>query len=141
MFAEYSAYASTELFSTRQVLLWWEWRRILYNALLLIVGMSSIAGMEWLLSPLIPLGDNAVEPMLLILGIAVYGLMANVCYTLGWIVELSSRKRDATAARLRGRWMFRNGLLFSCVLTSLPLWFACSLRLAHLIVALIHRGT
>ena len=76
------------------------------------------------MTKLIPLGDDAIEPMGLVVGVVVYSAMANLCYTLGWVVELWSRKTDPVAARLRGQWMFRAGLLFSCVLTSLPF---CSL--------------
>jgi hypothetical protein len=111
--------------TTIQVIRWWELRRLLYNAVLLAVGVAAIAGMEWLMGQVIPLGEDAIEPMALVLGVAVYGLLANLCYTLGWLVELRGRKADPAVARRRGRWMFRAALLFSCVLTSLPFWFAC----------------
>ena len=111
---------------------------MLYNALLLVIGVLSVAAMEWLLTPLLPGGDDLLESGL---GIAVYGFMANVCYTLGGAIELFSRRRNAAAARQRGKWMFRMGLLFSCALTSLPLWFACSWRVAQFVVSLIHRTT
>jgi hypothetical protein len=111
--------------STAQVIRWWELRRLAYDAVLLLVGLATIAGYEWLMSKLIPLGEDAIEPMGLVVLVAVYAAMANLCYTLGWVVELRSRKTDPVAARQRGQWMFRAGLLFSCVLTSLPFWFAC----------------
>jgi len=111
--------------TTGQVIRWWELRRLLYNVVLLVVGVASIAGMEWLMTKVIPLGEDAVEPMILVLGVLLYGIMANLCYTLGWIIELSSRNADPFAARRRGQWMFRAGLLFSCVLTSTPFWLAC----------------
>jgi hypothetical protein len=114
-----------------QVIRWWELRRLVYNAVLLVVGVAAIAGMEWLMTKVIPLGEDAIEPMLLFVGVVVYGVMANLCYTLGWIIELWSRKTDPVAARRRGQWMFRAGLLFSCVLTSLPFWFACVYWIAH----------
>ena len=90
-----------------QVIRWWELRRLLYNAVLLVVGVAAIAGFEWLMTKVIPLGEDAIEPMLLLVGVVVYGVMANLCYTLGWIIELWSRKTDAVAARRRGQWMFR----------------------------------
>jgi hypothetical protein len=111
--------------TTGKVILWWELRRLAYNAVLLVVGLATITGYEWLRSKLIPLGEDAIEPMGLVVGVVVYALMANLCYTLGWVVELRGRKTDPVAARRRGQWMFRAGLLFSCVLTSLPFWFAC----------------
>jgi hypothetical protein len=108
-----------------QVIRWWELRRLIYNAVLLVIGEATVAGYEWLITKLIPLGDDAIEPMGLVVLVVVYGAMANLCYTLGWVVELRSRKTDPVTARRRGQWMFRAGLLFSCVLTSLPFWFAC----------------
>ncbi len=114
-----------------QVIRWWELRRLVYNAVLLVVGVAAIAGMEWLMTKVIPLGEDAIEPMLLFVGVVVYGVMANLCYTLGWIIELRSRKTDPLAARRRGQWMFRAGLLFSCVLTSLPFWFAGVYWITH----------
>ncbi len=111
--------------SSAQVILWWELRRLVYNAVLFVVGVATLAGYEWLMTKLIPLGEDAIEPMGLVVGVVVYAAMANLCYTLGWVVELWSRKTDPVAARRRGQWMFRAGLLLSCVLTSLPFWFAC----------------
>jgi hypothetical protein len=111
--------------TTGQVIRWWEFRRLHYNALLLVVGVTAIVGMEWLMNKVIPMGEDAIEPMALILGVVVYGIMANLCYTLGWVIELLGRKADPAAARQRGQRMFRAGLLFSCVLTSLPFWYAC----------------
>ena len=117
--------------TTGQVIRWWELRRLVYNLILLAVGVSAIAGMEWLMTKVIPLGEDAVEPMILVLGVLVYGFLANVCYTLGWVVELWGRKTDPYAARRRGRWMFQAGLIFSCVLTSLPFWLASVYWMMH----------
>ena len=103
-----------------QVIRWWELRRLAYNAVLLVVGLATITGYEWLMTKLIPLGEDAIEPMGLVLLVVLYGAMANLCYTLGWVVELWGRKADPVAARERGERMFRVGLLFSSVLTSLP---------------------
>ena len=114
-----------------QIIRWWELRRLLYNAVLLVVGLAAIAGMEWLMGRAVPVGEDAVEPMALVLGVLVYGLMANLCYTLGWVIELWGRKTDPASARLRGQWMFQVGLLFSSVLTSLPFWFAGVFWIMH----------
>jgi hypothetical protein len=108
-----------------QVIRWWELRRLLYNAALLFIGLAAIGCMEWLMGQVVPAGEDAIEPMALVLGVVVYGIMANLCYTLGWVIELRRRRTDPVAARQRGQWMFRAGLLFSRVLTSLPFWFAC----------------
>ena len=114
-----------------QIIRWWELRRIFYNAVMLVIGLAAIAGMEWLMGRVIAKGEDAIEPMVLFLGVVVYAIMANLCYTLGWVIELWGRKIDPASARRRGERMFRAGLLFSCVLTSLPFWFACVYWTAH----------
>ena len=114
-----------------QVIRWWELRRLVYNAVLFVVGVATVTGYEWLMTKLIPLGDDAIEPMDLVMLVVLYGAMANLCHTLGWVVGLRSRKTDSVAARRRSQWMFRAGLLFSCVLTSLPFWFACLMWVLH----------
>lgn len=111
-----------------------EIRRLPYNGLLLLIGVLSISGMELIASPGLETGQDAV----LALSVAVYGVTANICYSLGWILELWGRKHDKVAARRRGGWMFRTGLLFSCALTSLPFWFACAWRLSRLLVVRFH---
>jgi len=108
--------------STNQVIRWWELRRIPYNAALLVIGGASIFGMEWLVSRVIPLGEDAVEPLALIAGVLLYGFIANLFYTLGWVVELFGRS-NPELARKRGQWLFRAGMIFACLLTTLPFWF------------------
>jgi hypothetical protein len=119
------------LMTTGQVIRWWELRRLLYNIVLLVIGVAAIMGMEWLMTKAIPLGDDAVEPMILVLGVFVYGFMANLLYTLGWLIELRGRKSDPISARRRGQRMYRAGLLFSSLLTSVPFWFACVYWIVH----------
>jgi hypothetical protein len=114
-----------------QILLWWEKRRLLYNALLLIIGVLALIIFEVLMEKAIPLGQDAEEPFGLFLGVAAYAIMANVCYTLGWFIELASRDADPFAARRRAKWMYRTGLIFSCVLTTAPAWFALVFSLLH----------
>jgi hypothetical protein len=122
---------SEPVLTTGQVIRWWESRRLSYNALLFTVGLAAIAGMEWLMGQVVPPGEDAIEPMALVLGVVVYGIMANLCYTLGWVIELRRRRTDPVAARQRGQWMFRAGMLFSGVLTSLPFGFGCLFWIAH----------
>jgi hypothetical protein len=117
--------------SSWQVVFWWEWRRLLYNLLLAIIGIASIIGFEILMSKAIPLGEDAEEPMGMFLGVAAYGIMANLCYTLGWIIELATRNVNPLLARKRGQKMFRAGLVFSCILTTAPFWFACIFYLTN----------
>jgi hypothetical protein len=78
--------------TTGRVILWWELRRLVYNAVLLVIGAATVIGYEWLMTKLIPLGEDAIEPMGLVVLVVLYGVMANLCYTLGWVVELWGRK-------------------------------------------------
>ena len=119
------------VFSTGRVILWWELRRLLYNFALLVIGLPAVLGMMLLMEKAHPHVDDDFLPFL---GIVLYGFMANLCYTLGWSVELMGRRTDPVSARARGQWMFRAGMVFSCLLTSLPFWFGCvywALNRAH----------
>lgn len=120
--------------SSAQVIWWWELRRLAYNGALLIIGILSIAGMELVMSSALPTGTDAIEPMILMILVLLYGIMANLVYTLGWIVELATRKYGRTLARQRARRMFQAGFVFSCVLTTLPFWFGCAWRIAHAVL-------
>ena len=113
-----------EPMSNRQVIAWWETRRIYYNAALLFIGIAAIVGFEFVMDKAIPVGEDAIEPMALLVFVPLYALMANVCYTLGWIFELAGRNTDTVYARRRARWMYRRGMLFACLLTSLPFWYS-----------------
>jgi hypothetical protein len=68
--------------TTGQVIRWWELRRLLYNAVLLVVGVGAIAGMEWLMGQVVPMGEDAIEPMALVLGVAVHGLNSRMWSTI-----------------------------------------------------------
>jgi hypothetical protein len=107
------------------VVLWWEKRRLFYN---LVVGGTGIVTCILLVSCAVlaePLIGDAIgmpdPPIFGIIGIFLYGIMANVCYAAGWFVELVlTRLRsggDTTAFGVRA---FRLGLQFSIGLTLFP---------------------
>jgi hypothetical protein len=108
-----------------QIIRWWEYRRIYYNALLAVTGILAIIGFEFVMDKAIPLGEDAIEPMALFIGVSLYAIVANLCYTLGWITELILRRYDPQLARKSAPRMFRFGLWFSCALTTLPFWYSC----------------
>jgi len=114
-----------------QIICWWELRRLLYNAVLFAIGIASIFAMEWLMGQVIPLGEDAIEPLGLAVGVVVYGIMANLCYTSGWIVELGMRRTDALQARIVAMALFLGGFWLSCLLTSAPFWFGLVFWLVH----------
>jgi hypothetical protein len=112
-----------------QVIRWWELRRLLYNAILFVIGIASVFAMEFFAQKVDSVGD---APQLETgLTIVLYGFMANVCYTLGWIVELTGRRKDEARARVRAKKLFLMGLWFSCLLTSAPFWFGFVFWMTH----------
>jgi hypothetical protein len=101
-----------------RVILWWELRRILFNAILLVIGLAAVIGGLSLIDLAYPDRDVGSP----ILGIILFGFVANLCYTLGWIVEIKGRQTDPASARSRGTRMFRWGMFSSSLLATFPLW-------------------
>ena len=100
------------------LLKWWEARRLTYNLLVGGAGVVTLAvvGLVSLLPPRLPL--PATFPWL---GVVVYGVLANACYSCGWLVELAMRALWRDEAPFAGPAMFRQGLSFAIGLTLLPI--------------------
>jgi hypothetical protein len=101
------------------IVAWWELRRIAFNMLVGAVGIVSFIVNLWLWTAYIqkPGESDGFNPAL---SAIFFGIMANVFYTSGWIVEgvaLAVRKRGSMAVGPR---LFKLGLVFSLVLASLP---------------------
>jgi hypothetical protein len=98
----------------REIIAWWEARRLRFNLYVGIVG-----AVTWLLviiagSAAVKPGVDFEEPLAMIFGPFVYGFVANICFTFGWIVDtLSYRGMPRTR-------LYKAGVIFSVVLTSLP---------------------
>jgi hypothetical protein len=114
-----------KILSPRQIIVWWERRRLLFNLLLLVIGFLSVAGYVFLMSKALPPGDDGEEPFGVILGVIAYAFLANLGYTLGWINELRERKMAPDHARSNARFLYKAGMWFSCLLTTAPFWYAC----------------
>lgn len=98
---------------------WWEIRRIPYNGALLFVGLATLASMYFLGGNSIPPGEDIAEPLAVLIGIPLFAIAANVCYTLGPIVSLVGRLNEKTQERL-----YIAGFAFSMALTFLPgIWW------------------
>ena len=82
--------------STWQVIGWWELRRIPFNLIVGLIGITTVIA---------------------ILG---YGVMANVFYTGGWVAELLVRRYRREWAHGFAPVSFAAGLAFSVVLTLTP---------------------
>ncbi|HEX7960936.1 MAG TPA: hypothetical protein VF493_13520 [Terriglobales bacterium] len=103
--------------SRADIIKWWESRRLTYNMLVGAVGVISWLSVLIAGSAAVKDGVDFEEPLAMIFGPFVYGFMADICYTFGWIFDIAF----GNSAPSRNR--FRNGLIFSLVLTALPgLW-------------------
>ncbi|MFO1501311.1 MAG: hypothetical protein U1G07_23470 [Verrucomicrobiota bacterium] len=107
-----------------KIILWWETRRIFYNLAVGAVGLMVCASMlacglvcEKILGESIGIPD---PPAVALIFVAIYGIMANVCYTAGWIAELILRAIWQGRAGHFGEISFAFGLVFSILLTCLP---------------------
>lgn len=100
---------------------WWEARRIPFNLVVGIVGLlSCIAfGVVVLGAYLLFDIDLFPEPFS-IFAVPLYGFLANMCYTGGWIAELVVRKFWPREAERFALVSFKLGLQFSLVLTAMP---------------------
>ena len=105
----------TEQRTCSGIVLWWEGRRLLFNALVGGAGLLTTA-LVGLLTVVIPHAPFFVEWRIA----ALYGIMANVCYTAGWVVELWLRRFLGADHRVVGPALFRYGLIASLGLTLTP---------------------
>lgn len=95
---------------------WWEKRRFAYNVAIGSAGLASL-GVAYIVNLLPPGGF--VMPSLWI-PILVFGLMANVCYLLGPVIELLIEKLWGPNVLPTGPTLFRMGLTFSVGLALFP---------------------
>lgn len=106
------------------IISWWESRRLIYNVLVGAAGVTSVIIIlmtgyvtEHMTGEAIGIPDPS---FLAIIAVILYGLMANVCFTGGWILELLSRRLWGTRAEAFGEIAFTWGLLGSVILTLCP---------------------
>lgn len=111
--------------SAIQVIGWWEKRRFGYNLVVGSAGILTFALMlacafvsETVVGVRIGLSDG---PRVGIFAAIAYGVMANICYTSGWIAELVVRSvYGQERADVYGARVFRLGVRLSLVLTFVP---------------------
>ena len=110
---------------------WWESRRLVYNQAVGLTGLFTLA-VAWLIGP------EGGLPIAMMPQVAlVYGVMANLCYSMGWGVEVAARLLWGRQAPRLGPLLFRQGLIFSVGLTLLPVLLMTMFRLAMLAEAAI----
>jgi len=112
------------LTNAREIIGWWEARRIPYN---LIVGCAGILTCLTLLVIAVASfelfhSDFGLPdpPLFAVFGVIFYGIAANACYTGGWIAELIFRRVFPGEYDQWATSSFFLGLLFSVLLTLLP---------------------
>ena len=102
--------------TTTSLLTWWESRRLTYNVAVGTAGVFTLVvvrAISWL-PPGVPLLFDW-RP------VVAYGVLANVCYTLGWAVEATAQRMWGDRCPMFGPALFRQGLAFSAGLTLLPI--------------------
>jgi len=101
--------------STRgDIIRWWEERRHTYNAVILSVGFASLLLVLIGGSAAVKLGEDFEEPFAMLIGTAIYVAMANVCYTLGWVVDTVLYNGHPR------KQLYKSGLILAAVLSALP---------------------
>ncbi|HEU4451982.1 MAG TPA: hypothetical protein VFR81_02945 [Longimicrobium sp.] len=114
---------------------WWESRRLTFNKAVGSAGLVTLAGVS-ILFALPPYSEVLMLPGML-MAAAVYGIVANVCYTLGSMTELLARRLWGRSAPDLGPLLFRQGLIFSVGLTLLPLLVAVFIWIARIVAFVV----
>lgn len=111
------------------LLRWWESRRFTYNVAVGAAGLVTL-GVIGVVSRLPPQPSG---PGFDWRGVVVYGVLANLCYSLGWLTEVAMRALWGEEAPYAGPALFRQGLSFAVGLTLLPIPLICLSWVARLI--------
>lgn len=98
---------------------WWESRRLTYNIFVGSAGLVTLGVIRLIswLPPQLPM-NLGWEP------VVAYGVLANVSYTLGWVLEAGAQRVWGDRMRPLGPPLFRQGVAFSVGLTLLPIVLA-----------------
>ncbi len=126
--------------SAKEVILWWEKQRIIYNFLVGLCG--ALAGLlmfilAWVAEQTVgePIGIPD-STFFAFIAVIFFGIAANVCYTGGWIAELLVRRIWKESGASFGRISFGLGTIFSMVLTFVP-FLSCLMKV---FVKIFHHG-
>ena len=99
-----------------QSIVWWEVRRVPVNVLIWVYGVFCLTAFFWAItsSDVLQPGEDAVEPLAIIIAPVFF----NLCYTLGWLVELPARLVNPNLSPRFGPLLMRLGLGVSFFLIS-----------------------
>jgi len=121
------------------VIKWWELRRIPYNLIVGALGLFTCV-VTLLVAAIAsekfgePLGLPD-PPIIAVFAIIFFGVMANVCYTGGWIIELVVQSIWKDRAGDFGQISFALGILFSAIVTLAPAILFTVLLIIRLVLA------
>ena len=101
--------------SPAAIFIWWEARRLPYNAVVGVTGVFALGLMALIGS--LPPGSTELPPIPLVL---LYGILANACYCFGPLAECALEMIWPRKLLPVGPTLFRMGLTFSLGLTVLP---------------------
>jgi len=111
--------------SAWEVIAWWEARRIPFNLIVGVTGAVTSAAMLVIAA----VGELAMPgaqifpdpPILVLVPVVLFAVMANVCYTGGWIVELLINYAWPEEPEGFGTLSFTLGLVFAVLVTLPPI--------------------
>jgi hypothetical protein len=109
--------------SPLRVVQWWESRRLSYNVIVGITGLGTLVyvnGLELLLGNGMLIPRPGPDGPQQVMAIVAYGVLANLCYTGGWILENVAQRWLKRPVYGLGPALFRHGLVFSMGLTLIP---------------------
>jgi hypothetical protein len=116
-----------EITGKAEIIKWWELRRIPFN---IAVGITGVFTCVVILIVATVSSSTFGEslglpdpPGIAIFGIIGYGIVANLCFTCGWVVEILVRTIWQEKAGAFAQISFSVGLLFSILLTLVPAVF------------------
>ncbi len=104
--------------SSWETIEWWESRRVVYNIAVGGAGLFTLTwgSLVWFLAS----GESMHMPWQAPIA---YGIAANICYTMGWGIELWISRWLGDNTPRAGAALFRYGFAFSIGLTLLPAAF------------------
>ena len=109
--------------SPLNIVQWWESRRLSYNVIVGITGLGTLVyvnGLELLLGNGMLIPRPGPDGPQQVMAIVAYGVLANLCYTGGWIIENVAERWLKRPVYGLGPALFRHGLVFSIGLTLIP---------------------
>ena len=109
--------APAEVRNTAGIFKWWESRRLTFNVAVGAAGLVTVTAIN-LIAVLPPL---SMKVAVFWPGVLVYGVLANMFYSLGFVTEAAMQRAWREETPRVGPALFRQGLVFSVGLTLLPI--------------------